>query len=112
MLSYYVSASEPQELPLRPMYTQLIPECPVVCDLVENFQKWEPSLVGSIVKDFDPDTGHITVLSSDLTLDDSKALLVLECVSSDSEIVSTIGEPDRRDGCDFEIKIYDNCRNA
>ena len=76
---------------LRPTYTQLIPECNVVCDLFENLAPWEPSRVGTIVKDFDPDTGHITVLSSDLTLDDSKALLVIECVSSDSEIVSTIG---------------------
>lgn len=83
-----------------------------MCDLFENLAPWEPTRVDSIVTSFDPDTGFITVVSSDLTLDDSRSLLVVECVSVDSTIVSTIGEPDRRDGCDFEIEIYDDCRNA
>ena len=112
VFNYFVSSTNPGELFLRPTYTQLIPECQVVCDLFENLTKWSSSNVNSIVTAFDPDTGFITVQSADLTLDDSKSLLVVECVSMESTVVSTIGEPDRRDGCDFEIEIYDDCRNA
>lgn len=109
---YYVTSPLATPQVLSPTYTQLIPECQVVCDLFENLVKWDPSAPNTIVSSFNYDTGEIVVNTNDLTLDASESLLVVECVSTESTVVSTVGEPDRRDGCDFEIKLFDQCRLA
>lgn len=110
---YYLTYPVGTAMPLMPMYTQSIPECPVECALVENLAPW---VFGtnplSIVSSFDPVTGAVVVNSNNLYLDDTDYLLTVECVSTESQIVSAIGEPDRRDGCDFEVNIMDICRTV
>lgn len=111
--AYYLTYPVGTDMPLEPVYTQSIPECPVECALVENLDPW---VFGnnplSIVSSFNPVTGAVVVNSNNLYLDDTDYLLTVECVSTESQIVSSTGEPDRRDGSDFEVNILDICRTV
>lgn len=111
-IPYYLTSPVATQKILNPVYTQYIPECPVVCDLFENLQKWDASNPLTIVQDFNTVTGAIKLLSNDITKDNSQTLLVLECISIESEITSSVGAPDNRDGCDFEINLFDACALA
>lgn len=110
---YYLNFPVGTDMPLMPLYTQSIPECNVQCALLENLEQW---VLGanplSIVSSFDSVSGAIVVNSNNLYLDGSDAILTVECVSTESQVVSTIGLPDRRDGCDFEINLFDVCRTV
>ena len=108
-ISYFLTSPLATQKVMNPIYIQSIPECPVLCDLFENLVKWDASNPDTIVSAFDQITGKITLNSNDITKDGSQTLLVMECVSLESDIVSSIGEPDKRDGCDFEINLFDAC---
>lgn len=71
MIPYYLTSPLATQKILNPVYTQLIPECPVACDLFENLVKWDAANPSTIVQSFNAYTGEIVLNSNDITKDSS-----------------------------------------
>lgn len=50
---YYITSPVGTPKLINPMFIQSIPECPVLCDLFENLERWDATKPTTIVTDFD-----------------------------------------------------------
>lgn len=97
---------------VAPTFSQAIPECPVVCELSENADRWNPASPTTVVSQFSPTYADFVINTANVGLDNTKVLLVIECSSVDSTVSSSDGSADRSDAIGVKINLYDHCRRV
>jgi len=75
----YSITTPAQPLPIVPTVTQLVPNCPITCTLTQNGQT---SPIDDAVESFSATTGALTILTSDLSKDQSSLDMQISCSSS------------------------------
>ena len=110
-IPYYIQ-SPASSTTITPIFTQKIPECELSCKLSENMELWDPVSSSTIISQFSLGSGELVVNTGDISKDNTKVLLVVECTSVDSIVSTTDGSPERRDAVSFRASLYDHCRRV